>query len=91
MSATTWNIRWENNNTQMICTVHSEPPGEFEDDLIELEIIPAEENGRPHGWYLNLEDALALIMLLSRAAFHLQVDHQSYDRIGNIACDDSTP
>lgn len=68
-------FRWQGNDAAILVRLYDSAPYGDASDVIELIIHPSEE--QETGWAMNREDALALIAMLSRVVFLMEVGPES--------------
>ena len=65
-------VLWESNGAVIECYLWDKPQSDFEDDLLELSIKPGPGLGEPHNLLMDLNDAWALVSVISQCALKLQ-------------------
>jgi len=66
-------VRWQGNDAKIECRLHDEPPTDYANDLLELIISPGHGNGDTHEFYMDLNDAWAIVHVIASCAFELQL------------------
>ena len=69
-----WSVKWESNGAVLSLLWHDEPPTDEPTDVLEFIVHPAEGYGERHSWYMNKDDAVAMIYLMSRALLEMQTE-----------------
>lgn len=66
-------VVWASNDAVIECFLWDEPQTDVEGDLLELAINPGEGYGKAHYLYLDLNDAWAIVSVISHCALQLQI------------------
>ena len=69
-----WSVKWESNGAVLYLIWHDEPPTDEPTDVLEFIVQPAKGYGERHSWYMNKDDAVAMIYLMSRALLEMQTE-----------------
>ena len=69
-----WTVKWEQNGATLTLIWHDEPPTDEPTDVLEFAVQPAEGYGERHSWYMNKDDAVAMIYLMSSALIEMQME-----------------
>ena len=75
-----WSVKWESNGAVLSLHWHDEPPTDEPTDVLEFIVQPAEGYGERRSWYMNKDDAVAIIYLMSRALLEMQMEIETQEQ-----------